>query len=92
VRNSGGTGMLGTNTQIKKSKVPKLSAGQKIEVIWEFDNLLNDGTYFVEPSIIYDNGTRVADWWEEAASFRVLKEEKVPYAINPDIDVRLQHE
>jgi hypothetical protein len=70
----------------------KFKPGEIVDVVWEFDNSLNDGTYYVEPSIIYDSGTRVADWWEEAATFKVLKEEKVPYPFNPEINVEVKNE
>jgi ABC-2 type transport system ATP-binding protein len=92
IRNGGGTNLLGTNTQIKNVKMTKFKPGEIVDVVWEFDNSLNDGTYYVEPSIIYDSGTRVADWWEEAATFKVLKEEKVPYPFNPEINVEVKNE
>lgn len=84
IRNAGGSVLLGTNSQIKHKFVDHLTKGERVSVQWEFDNILNDGMYFVEPAIVH-SGTATADWWEEAASFEVLKEEKTSYPVNPPI-------
>ena len=89
IRNYGGSGMLGTNSQIKKQHVKKLKAGDKIDLTWTFSNILNDGTYFVEPAIEY--GALVsADWWEDAAKFVVTQEEKTSYVVSPTIELSIK--
>lgn len=82
--------LMGTNTIIKKKKIGNLKKGDVVEVAWEFDNLLSDGQYFIDPAVVHGNsGTVVADWWEDAVGFRVKKAEIVPYPINPEIIVKL---
>ena len=88
LRNGGGTAVLGTNSHIKKQFVEHVNAGQKITLSWEFDNILNDGTYSVEPAIVYA-GTVTADWWEEAAWIEIRKEEQTPYPVNPPIALQM---
>jgi ABC-2 type transport system ATP-binding protein len=88
IRNSGGTAILGTNSHIKHKFVKAMRAGQKAHMTWEFDNILNDGTYFVEPAVVHD-GTQTGDWWEEAAWLDVRKEEQTPYPVNPAIQLTL---
>ena len=84
IRSSGGTAVFGTNSHIKKYYVDSMRGGQSITIQWEFDNILNDGTYFAEPAIVY-NGSVTADWWEDASSLEVRKEEQTSYPVNPDI-------
>jgi ABC-2 type transport system ATP-binding protein len=84
IRNSGGTAVFGTNSHIKKHYINFMRSGESITVQWEFDNILNDGTYFADPAIVY-NGSVTADWWEDAAILEVRKEEQTSYPVNPDI-------
>ena len=89
LRNGGGTAVLGTNSHIKRKYIDKLSKGEHVSVEWELENILNDGTYFVEPAIVYE-GSATADWWEEAAWIEIRKEEQTPYPVNPPISLNLQ--
>jgi hypothetical protein len=89
VRNGGGTAVLGTNSHIKRQFLDHMKKGEHITITWEFDNILNDGTYFVEPAIVY-GGTQTADWWEEAAWVEIRKEEQTSYPVNPPIKLQLQ--
>ncbi|HSW75066.1 MAG TPA: ABC transporter ATP-binding protein [Candidatus Saccharimonadales bacterium] len=89
IRNGGGTAVLGTNSHIKRQFVERMVAGQKATVNWELANILNDGTYFVEPAVVH-GGTQTGDWWEEAAWLEVRKEEQTPYPVNPPINLTLE--
>jgi ABC-2 type transport system ATP-binding protein len=91
VRNAAGSALLGTNSHIKRKFIDHLEAGQKVTLRWELENILNDGSYSVEPAIVY-NGSVTADWWEEAAWVEVRKEEQVSYPINPPISLELTTE
>jgi ABC-2 type transport system ATP-binding protein len=84
VRNAGGTAMLGTNSHIKRQFIKGMKAGETTVVKWEFDNILNDGAYFVEPAITY-GGAETADWWEDADRIEIRKEEQTSYPVSPDI-------
>ncbi len=87
VRDAAGRTILGTNTKIVKHELRDMKAGETIDLEWRFDNILSDGKHFVEPSIIQNNGVVVCDWWEEAASFKVYKEERTPYGVTPLFNV-----
>lgn len=87
IKNAAHVQVLGTNTQIKRHVIEKLEAGESIVVEWIIPNIFNDGKYFIDPAIVYKNGSQIADWWEEAANFTVLVEDKTPYIISPPISL-----
>lgn len=84
IRNATGVGVLGTNSHIKRQYIDEVKAGESIALKWEFDNILNDGTFFLEPAILY-GGSVTADWWEDAARLEVRKEDATGYVVNPDV-------
>jgi ABC-2 type transport system ATP-binding protein len=87
IKNTAHSHILGTNTQIKRQEIDRLKAGESIEIEWVVPNIFNDGTYYIDPAIIYKGGSQVADWWEQAAHFSVLKEDKTPYIVNPEVSL-----
>lgn len=87
IKSATGQTLLGTNTKIMKKTVSDLKASKKITITWRVPNIFNDGIYSIDPAIVYDGGLETADWWEGANSFKVLKEFRTPYTINPDIEV-----
>jgi ABC-2 type transport system ATP-binding protein len=89
IKNTAGQGILGTNTNIKNERLPHLKNGQEVELSWTFPNILNDGEYYVEPAIVWQDG-RVADWWERAKSIKIQKEEHTPHAVAPFIELKLK--
>lgn len=89
IKNASGTQLLGTNNKIKKQDLPHLKAGDKVTVTWTVPNVFTDGKHYVDIAIIYRDGTMVADWWEEAAAFTALQEEKTPYVVAPPIDLKI---
>jgi hypothetical protein len=90
VRNAAGQFILGTNTRIVHQKLKDLKAGEKVTIQWTFENVLSDGEHYVEPAIVHDDGVTVCDWWEEASSFTVLKEDRTPYLVTPYIAAEIQ--
>jgi len=88
VKDATGQTLLGINSQIKRKKIDTLTAGTKVDLTWQFPNVLKDGDYFVDLAVIDKDG-EVWDWWEEAKVFRVLKEERTPYPISPAVDLKL---
>lgn len=89
IRNAGGSAIFGTNSHIKHKFIEQLKKGERVNLEWEFDDILNDGTYYVEPAIVH-SGAATSDWWEEAAVFQVRKEEQTPYPVNPPISLALK--
>mgnify|MGYP001088018440 CR=1 FL=1 len=89
IKNASGTQLLGTNNKIKKQNLPVMKAGDKVTVTWTVPNVFTDGKHYVDVAIIYKDGTAVADWWEEAAVFNALQEEKTPYVVAPPIELKI---
>lgn len=85
IRNASRTHILGTNTVIKKKKIEHLRAGESVTIQWSIPNIFNEGVHYIDPAAVYKGDKQVGDWWEEAASFTVLKEERTPYLVNPSI-------
>lgn len=91
IKNASGVQLLGTNNKIKKQDIPFLKAGDTVSVTWTVPNIFTDGKHYVDIAIIYRDGTMVADWWEEAASFNALQEEKTPYVVAPPIELNIAY-
>jgi ABC-2 type transport system ATP-binding protein len=83
IRDAAGHNVTGTNSKKEKKKLPLLLKGQKLRLKWELPNLLSDGKYLIDPSIVYWDELTVADWWNEAAEFTVKKERHIPYIVDP---------
>lgn len=82
VSNEARAPVLGTNTLIEQVKLKPLRPGQPITIQWKFPNIFNEGRYNIELALMY-NITQVADWWEDAKSFRVTNDKRTPYIVNP---------
>ena len=88
IRDANGEALLGTNTHIQRQYIDSLQAHEELKLTWSFDNILNEGIYYIEPAIVY-NGTVTADWWEEASRFEVRKEDRSIYPIDPPITLKV---
>jgi len=90
IKNAAGENILGTNTQIKRHQLGTLKAGTTLELNWSFDNLLADGLHALSITAHDTNGVQVFDWWEDATSFSIRKDEHTAYPITPAIEVTSQ--
>lgn len=81
--------LLGSNSQLLQQPKRPLKKGETMTASWKIPNIFNTGTLLLDPSVIYNNGSEIADWWEEAAIFDVFKEIRTPYLVNPEISVKL---
>jgi len=88
VKNQQGEGICGTNNRIlrKETKTP-LFAGDKLQLTWSIPNIFNEGTFIVEPALSDPINMDVITWWDDAAEFRVVNEQKTPYKVAPKIDL-----
>lgn len=82
-----GLTILGTNTKIKNIKVGPISSGEEVEIVWKVPNIFGDGKYYLGLAVTHSDGVKIYDWWDDALSFNVLKDEKTPYIVSPDINV-----
>jgi lipopolysaccharide transport system ATP-binding protein len=90
IKDATGHTLLGTNSQIKRVPIKDLKAGAKVSVRWTFPNIFKDDTYTLDLAA-QDKDGEVWDWWEDVKSFKVLKEEKTPFRVNPrtELEVRI---
>jgi ABC-2 type transport system ATP-binding protein len=89
VRDAGGQTIMGINTSIKKQRIDRISKGNRVKLKWEFPNIFKDGKYSIELAIQGHNG-EIWDWWEDASTLSILKEERTPYITNPAIKLTLE--
>jgi len=89
ISDASGQKLLGTNSVIKKQKIPKIEKNKKITVKWKFQNMLRDGEYFLDLAAVNTNNS-VWDWWEESEMFSVRKEEKTMYLVDPETQLSLE--
>jgi len=84
IKNSSGAPVLGTNSLLKRQPTGSLRKGERVRLTWSVPNVFSDGLHHVDVAIADRQGLTMYDWWEEAASFTVVKEEKTPYLVTPD--------
>jgi ABC-2 type transport system ATP-binding protein len=89
IRSSSGQSITGTNSQFEKVVIPNLRKGDSIQIEWKVPNIFSDGRYFIDPSVAYGVGVRVADWWDEAQEFTIRKNRPLPYPIDPEIELKM---
>jgi ABC-2 type transport system ATP-binding protein len=90
IKNATGQPLVGTNTRIKQTHIGDLKRGERIRVKWLFPNVFSDGLHFIDIAINHHNGVDVADWWEEATTFTIFKEDRSPYAITPPVTLEIE--
>jgi len=86
IKNQQGEGICGTNSRIihQESK-ESISPGDRIQLNWSVPNIFNEGKFTIEPAISDPINMDVVAWWDNAAEFRVVNEEKTPYKVAPKI-------
>jgi len=89
IRSSAGQEITGTNTKIEQQNLGRLRKGQTIKLQWRIPNVFSDGTYFVDPAVVCEDGVTVCDWWDEATSFIIKKMRRLPYNIDPGFQVEI---
>lgn len=89
IKDSAGHDLMGSNTKIKQLKTGTIHKGEHPQLTWKIPNVFNDGVFFITAAVVREDGVTQCDWWDNAASFTVYREDKTPYAINPDAEVEL---
>lgn len=90
IRDAMGKDITGTNTKIEEHPAITLEKGVPKTVTWRLPNILSDGSYYVDPAILHNDGITVADWWDDAALLTVKKDRHVPYGVQPSFEVDIQ--
>lgn len=89
--NATGFEYCGTNTEHKKIKLRNIKKGDKVTLYWEYPNVFANGRHYINLSLHGRTGGAVADWWTEAAHFDVVKAEKSPFVVMPDVHISVRH-
>lgn len=79
--------VTGTNTDLLDAKMGDLKAGTYKSVIWEIDQVFNDGEYDVSIEIKHEGG--ISDSYTEATRFGVTRSQKTGFLISPDYTVEI---
>ncbi|HSX35101.1 MAG TPA: ABC transporter ATP-binding protein [Candidatus Saccharimonadales bacterium] len=86
IKNATGSHILGTNTKLKLIDTGSYKPGDKGAIEWKVPNIFNDGEYFVTVAISHEDSVTQHDWIEDAARFRVYREDNTPFLVNPFIE------
>ncbi len=92
IKDTAGKEVAGTNTKIENIKVNPTKIGETTTIIWKMPNVLSDGEYIVDPSVILADGITVADWWNDATTFTIRKDRHLPYPVDPGFTVDISVE
>jgi ABC-2 type transport system ATP-binding protein len=90
VRAEDDTALIGSNTKLKGYELADIKKGQRLTVDWTFPNMFNTGRYFVDVVVQSENYEEVYDWWENAATFQVERNEDSSYPVHPMMSVAVK--
>lgn len=90
IKNSSGLVLMGTNTRLQYIETGVFKANDTGSIKWEIPNIFNDGKYTIDVAIIHEDTITQYDWWEDASSFTVYREEHTPYVVEPLIKISLE--
>jgi ABC-2 type transport system ATP-binding protein len=90
IKNATGQHILGTNTKIKLMDTGSYKKGDKGSLEWKMPNIFNDGEYFITVAISHEDTVTQHDWIEDAVRFKVYREDRTAFVVNPFIDAKLQ--
>lgn len=90
VKNEKGQPVYGTNSDLVFNHEKKIILSDKsVKTVWELPNIFNEGIYFIEPAIISDT-SETLQWWDDAASFRIVNPTSTPYQVAPEINLTIK--
>lgn len=81
--------ICGTNSKIMQFK-KKIVLDHKITVHWSVPNIFNEGTYKVDIALDSLDKGHLVQWWDAAATFEIVKEQKTPYLVAPSINLTVE--
>ncbi len=90
VKDAAGNDLLGNNTHVQQVKVGDVAKGDKLQVQWKIPNIFDDGIFFITVAATHNDGVSQHDWWDDATSFKIYREDKTPYPINPKAEVKVE--
>lgn len=92
IKNESGEVICGTNSKIIRFKPDIFIKGREgMAIHWRVANIFNDGVYIVEPAIVRVSNMDLCQWWDSAAQFRVVNDQKTPFIVAPHIELAVTH-
>jgi ABC-2 type transport system ATP-binding protein len=85
VKDASGEALTGSNTKVEHQLIPPLQQGEICTIVWSCPNIFADGEHSIDVAVHSNDGVTVYDWWEDAVTFHVRREEKTAYKITPQI-------
>lgn len=79
--------IFGANTQRLNYDLPAMKKGDKLRIVWQTENILNEGIYYVDSTISHDEAASVSDRWPDAAFFSTYRENSTSYQVNPPVTI-----
>jgi len=70
-----GTRIFESNTKWQHIKTDSYKKGENIETVWRIPNIFTNGTNYVSVAVANTDATEFFDWWDEASSFVIDKDE-----------------
>ena len=92
IRAEDDTSLAGSNTKLKGHELTNLTKGQRLTIAWTIPNIFNTGRYLVDLAVQSENYEEVYDWWDQAATFRVERDEDNSYPVHPMMSVVVKTE
>jgi ABC-2 type transport system ATP-binding protein len=90
ITNSAGTAILGTSPGQKQRVNGGLTAGERLHLEWTVPNVFSKGRHSVDVTVTDRNELLVYDFWKDAASFSVMKEDSSIYPITPETTLKVE--
>ncbi len=85
IKASSGSIVTGFNSEASGSM--SLGAGESERIEFILPDIFGNDIFGVDVTLRLSDGVTICDNWDDAASFSVLKNTKVPYAVVPAVDV-----
>ncbi len=89
IKDSSDNYICGTNTRLKNVHFGDLKKGDEIYFEWKLPNIFHDGKHYINVAAVDLSESVQYDWWDEASSFIVYKDEKTPFVTTPRINIKV---
>lgn len=83
-----GQNLIEGNTLREKFKTREINKGESMEVLWTMPNILATGLYKVNVAICDQSTTDFYDWYNEAATIDINRENETSGIIDPQLTVK----
>ncbi len=82
--------IFATNTKAMKVKIENYNAGDEFEVEFTLDNVMSDGTYYVQPTLAGKEGRVVYDSLEQPVQFKTAGWSYPAYLLQPKHQIQVK--